>query len=372
MFVIWPEQYAGTGGLNGSTWDGVENDTSVMIGIQMTDAFRHGADFNFEPGVLEYFKHLPKFEDFVQLDRWYKVDISIDWNQHIYDVRLDDVPVVDDAPFNTDHNTIARVGLYNYHQTTVWFDEIFVGRDDTMGFNTPKVAYDGVEMDRPWQTGWTDAEIGDRDRYEYMTRHGNHVLLRERYQRSDGGGLVPYDGKGYRSYISDIAQRFETGDHRPRQGGLYAGALVYLDSSRYIPDDIGRIAVNRDTRNFETAGGPWEMARRRDTLTSSRQLTLLRRKPINHGPSGIRETGCKQSRARLTRVSASLAFGIGTASIINPVGHSERAPWCARLRTTSKLGGTKGSCFTTKTSPLWCRAKMDHSSWNARKWSTMT
>ena len=46
--------------------------------------------------------------------------------------------------------------------TTVWFDEIFVGRDDTMGF-TPKVAYDGVEMDRPWQTGWTDAEIGDRD-----------------------------------------------------------------------------------------------------------------------------------------------------------------------------------------------------------------
>ena len=260
MFVIWPEQYAGTGGLNGSTWDGVENDTSVMIGIQMTDAFRHGADFNFEPGVLEYFKHLPKFEDFVQLDRWYKVDISIDWNQHIYDVRLDDVPVVDDAPFNTDHNTIARVGLYNYHQTTVWFDEIFVGRDDTMGFNTPKVAYDGVEMDRPWQTGWTDAEIGDRDRYEYMTRHGNHVLLRERYQRSDGGGLVPYDGKGYRSYISDIAQRFETGDHRPRQGGLYAGALVYLDSSlgRYIPDDIGRIAVNRDTRNFEKQpAGPW-------------------------------------------------------------------------------------------------------------------
>ena len=61
MFVLWPEQYSGGGGINGSTWDGVENDTSVMIGISMTDAFRHGANFNFEPGVLEYFRHLPKF-----------------------------------------------------------------------------------------------------------------------------------------------------------------------------------------------------------------------------------------------------------------------------------------------------------------------
>jgi hypothetical protein len=155
------------------------------------------------------------------------------------------------------------VGLYNYHQSTVWFDEIFLGRDDTMGFDTPTVAYDGVRMTRPAQTGWTDAEIGDRDRYEYMTRHGNHVLLRERYQRDDGGGLVPYDGKGYRVYISDIAQRFESGDHRPRDGGLYAGALVYLDSSlgQYIPEDIGRIAVNRDSRNFQKQSvdgdGPW-------------------------------------------------------------------------------------------------------------------
>ena len=81
-----------------------------MIGISMTDAFRHGANFNFEPGVLEYFRHLPKFENFVQLDRWYKVDISIDWDEHVYDVRLDDVPVVNDASFNTEHNSIARVG----------------------------------------------------------------------------------------------------------------------------------------------------------------------------------------------------------------------------------------------------------------------
>ena len=239
---------------NGSTWDGVENDTSVMIGISMTDAFRHGANCNFEPGVLEYFRHLPKFENFVQLDRWYKVDISIDWDEHVYDVRLDDVPVVNDASFNTEHNSIARVGLYNYHQTTVWFDEIFVGRDDTMGFDTPRVKYDGIEMTRPWQTGWTNEEIGDRDRYQRMTRHDNHVLDRPLYQRADGGGLVPYDGKGYRVYISDISQRFENGgDHRPRRGGLYAGALVYLDSSlgTYIPDDINRIAVQSDTRNFQ-------------------------------------------------------------------------------------------------------------------------
>ena len=105
----------------------------------MTNTFRHGSNFNFQPGNVEYFQQLPRFEDHVMERRWYKVDILMNWatTPHEYDIRLDDVEVVRRATFTGD--AVGRVGLYNYHEVTTWFDEIYLGPDDTMDFQTPEV-----------------------------------------------------------------------------------------------------------------------------------------------------------------------------------------------------------------------------------------
>ena len=90
--------------------------------------------------------------------------------------------------------------------------------------------------------------------------------------------------------IFDISQRFENGDHRPRRGGLYAGALVYLDSSlgTYIPDDINRIAVQSDTRTFKyNRMDQWAMGQVHDTQGLLGEIQINIKRPITQHQRGI-------------------------------------------------------------------------------------
>ena len=201
-----------------------------------------------------------------------------------------------------------------------------------------------------------------------MTRHGNHVLLRERYQRSDGGGSSR-DGKGYRSYISDIAQRF---GRRPSASARWfirwCSGVPRQFTRRYIPDDIGRIAVNRDTRNFEKQpAGPWG-----DGSSSryfDKQQTINSPAPETDQPWTFGNPG-----DGLQTITGKTDSGVGKSGIWywygehNKPGGSfgEGAVVCASTDDL-QTWRNEGSCGM-KTSPIWW-GKMDHSSWNARKWS---
>ena len=98
---------------------------------------------------------------------------------------------------------MASVGLYGYHGSTVWFDELFLGRDDAAKFRCPTVSEAtkasvlgantapeyggdsfglyggeeplppgaGVEMRRPEQTGWRERDLGQETTFWEQTRH---------------------------------------------------------------------------------------------------------------------------------------------------------------------------------------------------------
>ena len=260
MFVLWPTVEGGTSypdgepigaGFNGSSWDGLENDTDIMLGVSLTNTFRYGANFNFQPGDLEYYKHLPVFEPYAQEHRWYKVDLLLNWDvePHEFDIRLDDVPVVSKGIFTGDG--VGRVGLYNYHELTTWFDEIYLGDDDTMDFRAPEVTRRGVKMDRPMQTGWKAEDIGERSYNHPMQRHVSHITKRDIYDYNNGG-LVPFDGDGQRAYNSDIRQRFANGDRHEKMGGLKAGALLYVAGTK-VSDETLRTVVTSQTVDHATA-----------------------------------------------------------------------------------------------------------------------
>lgn len=172
-----------------------------------------------------YNKEDSVFEPYVRLARWYKVDIFFDWERSVYDIRLDDKPRVSNASFIAGH--FSRVGLYKHHAGTVWFDELYVGPDDTMSFRSPVTKSDGIKMRRPAQYGWKLHDIGPDTDYENMTRHSSHLSRRKKYEHQNGG-LLYRDGYEHRKFFSDIKTKTKDGDHEVIEGGVYAGALTYV------------------------------------------------------------------------------------------------------------------------------------------------
>lgn len=117
------EKLAGiTGPVGGEGNDGV-----AMIGVTVVNGdWRHDANYRHTPGSG---RPPPKGVFFrnAQNDRWYKVDIFIDWTAtpHTYKIRLDDITMVTEATFYGD--AVRSLGLYVYNAATVWWDEVQLG-----------------------------------------------------------------------------------------------------------------------------------------------------------------------------------------------------------------------------------------------------
>jgi len=125
--------------------------------------------------------------DRVLRGRWYKIDIRMNWRDMTYNIHIDDELKIFDAPFRS--SRLFSIGLYNHDSMDVWFDEIYVGHDDSMNFVCPQTRSLGrVFMKRPTQTEW-DEQTEFQDETWNITRHESHVSRRSLYTDENLNGV---------------------------------------------------------------------------------------------------------------------------------------------------------------------------------------
>ena len=185
----------------------VKNFTSA-IGVFVGQEMMHGANLRGLPYDTTHISTMRTFHPKIAINRWYKIDIRLYWGDRpMYEIFLDDSLAVDKTNF--DAMAMSSIAVSNYHPDAMaWFDEIFVGEDDTMGFRCPIGVAPGLfSADRPIWRDWKSNEIGRMSHREDMQHHDSHISRRPLYKRAAGGGLVPFDGQGHKAFSSDIKFR---------------------------------------------------------------------------------------------------------------------------------------------------------------------
>lgn len=204
---------------NNAAADGVSpgGDANVMIGIgSLNGRWVHDSNYRHSPGLgfsrgssqaAGAFDPAGTTSAGPQPGRWYKLDVFIDWHNHTYKVRLDDVTVALDMPFKGEG--VTRLGLYVFDRSTAWFDEIYAGQDDTLSFECPhtRSERDALSIRRPVQSSWEADEVGPEDVYWPKSSHESHLSRRETFTNPYHAGLIDGDGSPNRWFFSDVGPR---------------------------------------------------------------------------------------------------------------------------------------------------------------------
>lgn len=200
---------------------------SSVIGVFMGYQIMHGANFGSSVDERVYLKRMVTIADYPTVNRWYKVDIRMKWNTKngTYSVAIDDTVMVKDKVFTA--SSIDSIRLSVTRSIDVWFDEIYVGFDNTMEFTCPTTNRSGTQTVQPTQQSWSFKEVHGGNsagytEYNKMTRHYNHLSTT---------GTLPLDGQGMVKDNQDIKLQYADGDYLPSQGKLSAGALLYVTNS---------------------------------------------------------------------------------------------------------------------------------------------
>ena len=180
-----------------------------------------------------------------EFQRWYKIDIFISWKNSTYNIRLDDVSRINQAPFRG--VSMDRLGVYTYHNTRLYVDEIFAGDEQTINFKCPVTLASqdgytpqGVKIRRPWETTWGPDSLGTAEEdFHSKVRHTDSFfqkLPRFALPRDENGvptsnvtlsGLIPFDGPGNTKFISGVTQRFADGDYESVMGKVEISVFMY-------------------------------------------------------------------------------------------------------------------------------------------------
>ncbi|KAL7554304.1 hypothetical protein ACHAWF_017742 [Thalassiosira exigua] len=209
-------------------------DYTAIIGIVIGKEIRHGVNYMGLPFDDEHVKQLDILQP-VREHEWTKVDVRFDWSANTHDVYIDDVRLVRRKKFHG--KSIRSLSLGNFFEAgDVWFDEIYVGEDTTMGFHCPVILPDGTlqEMDRPLEYGWKEEDKGEPSSLRPMQRHESHVSRRAMYQREDDRFVVPFDGEGENDFTSDVKSRSYESERNHKKGQFSAGALLRLPQTQKV------------------------------------------------------------------------------------------------------------------------------------------
>ena len=205
-------------------------DTSNVIGIFLGNKIMHGANFGTAVDEKAFLKRMVTIGDYPSFNKWYKIGIFIQWDLQTYYVTIDDTVMAKDQPFKADDIDGIRLSLMR--ATQVWYDEIYVGFDNTMGFMCPTTSRDkGTQTMSPPQRHWSLEELvgagsSGFTEYKRMSRHYSHV---------DPTGQSLFDGKGLVTKNQDIKFKYPSGDYPVNQGQLHAGAMNYITNSLRSP-----------------------------------------------------------------------------------------------------------------------------------------
>ncbi|ETM99600.1 hypothetical protein PPTG_18680 [Phytophthora nicotianae INRA-310] len=181
----------------------------IMISIALVDG-----SFTHEANTFQWPRHV--FQDKIQTDRWYKLDVTLDWVNHMYSIRLNEVLKVSGAKFQGE--SVAAISLNNLHAMSTWWDEIYVGKDYLLGFTCPWVKKvtdsaagesEGAVLTskRSWRKLWAETyQKPSATTHHPMVHHESHVSRQEVYNH-DNGGIIPFDGAPHRAFFNDIREQ---------------------------------------------------------------------------------------------------------------------------------------------------------------------
>ncbi len=206
---------------------------SNVIGVYFGGAIMNGANFGSAVDEKVFLKRMVTIDPYPAVGKWYKIDIKIQWVNQTYSVAINDTVVASTQSFSAKAVDGIRLSVFN--ALDVWFDEIYVGFDNTMEFQCPLSSREGTSTAAPVQRGWSFNEVhgaGSNGYTEYreMQRHYNFL---------DTTGSIPFDGQGAVSNFQDIGTTYLDGDYAKSQGYIQAGALVYItDSLRSRQDPL--------------------------------------------------------------------------------------------------------------------------------------
>jgi len=226
---------------------------SNVIGVYVGDKMMQGHNFGSAVDEKFFLKRLVTINEYPAFGRWYKVDIHINWDKHTYSVSLDDQIAVQDVEFTAPDVDGIRLSINR--AGSVWFDEIYVGFDNTMDFTCPKVTRKGTTTVGPVQRAWSPDEMAGDTGFGYT----QYRRMKRHYAALEVEGSIPFDGQGQITFNSDIKLKFPTGDYPNIQGNLHAGSLVFLKNEvRAYKTPSGRSAtlVNPNGLWYSAEDGP--------------------------------------------------------------------------------------------------------------------
>ncbi|RLN63736.1 hypothetical protein BBP00_00003910 [Phytophthora kernoviae] len=228
--------FAGPGGSGYSVDlpnDIAQDNDELMLAIALVDG-----NFVHEANTFQWPRQV--FQDKVQTDRWYKLDVTLDWQTNKYSIRLNDVLKVSAITFQG--AGVSALSLNNFHAMSTWWDEIYVGNDYLMGFACPWIRQvaDAAAVDadsenegavlttkRMWRELWADSFMEPTTTtYHPMVRHESHLSQQEIYAH-DNGGIVPLDGAPHRAFLDDIREKeseiSDSNSYEEQQAAILAG-----------------------------------------------------------------------------------------------------------------------------------------------------
>lgn len=235
--------------------DSPSNKNAFLVAIAIING-----EFTHEANTFEWPRRV--FQRKIQPNRWYKIDIFLNWDLSTYSIQLNDVLKVLNAPFNG--SSLSSVSLSNYHAMSTWWDEIYVGENHMMEFvcphiklwNSASTSIDGngigalVIAKRPLRHLWAISTQSPATSYHPMIHHSSHLSQQDVY-KYDNGGIVAFDGEPHRAFFNDIRERetespdgteaetFDSTDEIISQAEMLTMWNLSLDSTIILPLETG-------------------------------------------------------------------------------------------------------------------------------------
>ena len=214
----------------------------TMIGTGIYQGYmHHDANFMKEPThKLSSQIIVPK--------RWYKLDIFIDWTKNQYTLRLNDIEYATDKSFVG--MGVDAIGFFGSDSSTVWFDEVYVGNDDTQSFRCPIAAKQDVihhstqvDISIPQHINWNS--VHSPTTYFNTSHHQSHLSNREYFQNYefDTGGL-------HRRFFMDVPEE----EPDKNVGRLTRSSLVHSPYSSETSEEI--LQRSRTSAGTDWTSGP--------------------------------------------------------------------------------------------------------------------
>jgi len=201
------------------------NYSNNIIGVYFGCSIMHGSNFYSSVDEKVFLKRMATIDNYPVLNRWYKIDIFIQWEKQTYSVSINDVLITKQHTFSG--LSVNGIRLSVYRSVDVWFDEIYVGFDNTMEFTCPTTSRVGTATKAPVQRTWSFDEVHGKNSlghttYNDMSRHYNFLSTQ---------GSIPFDGQGSIKDNQDIKLQYLDGDYPVTQGFVHAGSLLHLTNT---------------------------------------------------------------------------------------------------------------------------------------------